>query len=232
MAPRTKPHRWLLRIALVLLGVPLLLVLALFVRFTWFPPRYDVPSIAQLPDYQDEALMAQAWALPAARSYGQRVDYQSNGSLCGPTSVGNVFRSLGEPVASADAVLDGAGVCRSGFCWMGLTLDELGELARSRTRRKVTLLRDLTIESFREHLVKSNDPARRYIVNFNRGLLFGVGTGHHSPLAGYIVERDLAFVLDVNEKFEPWLVDADRLFKAMDSIDSSSGKKRGMLLVE
>ena len=231
MAAQNK-RRWLLRIALVVLGLPLILILALFVRITWFPPRYDVPSIALVPDYKDKTLMAQAWALPAARTYGARVDYQSNGSVCGPSTLANVFRSLGEPVASADAVLDGANVCQSGMCWFGLTLDELAELGRSRTKRKVTLLRDLTIEQFREHLLKSNDPARRYTVNFNRGLLFGVGGGHHSPLAGYVAERDLVLVLDVNQTFEPWLVDADRLFQAMDSIDSSSGKKRGMLLVE
>jgi hypothetical protein len=37
-------------------------------------------------------------------------------------------------------------------------------------------------------------------------------------------------VLDVNEKFKPWLVKSERLFKAIDTADS--GKKRGLLRIE
>ena len=40
------------------------------------------------------------------------------------------------------------------------------------------------------------------------------------------------FVLDVNEKYKPWLVKTERLFAAMDTIDEGVGKKRGMLLIE
>jgi hypothetical protein len=39
-------------------------------------------------------------------------------------------------------------------------------------------------------------------------------------------------VLDVNEKYKPWLVKTDRLFTAMDTIDEGNGKKRGLLLIE
>jgi hypothetical protein len=39
-------------------------------------------------------------------------------------------------------------------------------------------------------------------------------------------------VLDVNAKYEPWLVKTDRLFTAMDTIDPSTDKKRGLLLIE
>lgn len=39
-------------------------------------------------------------------------------------------------------------------------------------------------------------------------------------------------MLDVNDKFGPWLVSSERLFRAMDSVDSSSGKKRGLLVFE
>ena len=59
----------------------------------------------------------------------------------------------------------------------GLTLDELADVARAHTRRKVTVLRDLTAEEFREHLRRSNDPGRRYIINFTREKIFGAGGG-------------------------------------------------------
>ena len=39
------------------------------------------------------------------------------------------------------------------------------------------------------------------------------------------------FVLDVNKKYEPWLVEPRRLFDAIDSV-VSEGTKRGLLVLE
>ena len=91
------------------------------------------------------------------------------------------------------------------------------------------VLRDLTKDAFREHLRRSNDPAVRYVANFHRKAIFGAGGGHHSPIGGYLPARDLVLVLDVNRSFGPWLVPADRLYAAIDTVDGSSGKKRGLL---
>jgi hypothetical protein len=52
-------------------------------------------------------------------------------------------------------------------------LDELADVARANTARKVTVLRDLSEEQFQEHLRRSNDLGRRYIVNFSREKIFG-----------------------------------------------------------
>ena len=41
----------------------------------------------------------------------------------------------------------------------------------------------------------------------------------HSPLGGYLEDDDLAFVLDVNSGFGPWLVSAERLFEAVNTSD-------------
>ncbi|HEY6557684.1 MAG TPA: phytochelatin synthase family protein [Polyangiaceae bacterium] len=41
----------------------------------------------------------------------------------------------------------------------------------------------------------------------------------------------LVLVLDVNGSFEPWLVTPERLFRAIDSVDSATGKKRGLLVI-
>jgi hypothetical protein len=201
-------------------------------RATVFAPRFDVPSIAVTPSYQDHALLDRAWALPVAQTFERRVVSQSNGSVCGPSSVANILRSLGAADMSQAKVIDGSGYCGTGLCIPGLTLDELGDLAQKKTSKKVTVLRDLTLDELRAHLKRANDPSRRYLVNFHRGLLFGKGTGHHSPIAGYLEAEDLVLVLDVNDTFGPWLVSSERLFRAMDSIDSSSGKKRGLLLFE
>ncbi len=219
------------KIVLGLVAVPLLLVVAFVLRVFVFVPHFDVPSIARTPQYKDAALLERAWALPVAATYGHRLDSQTNGSVCGPSSIANVLRSFGIANATQDTVLAGSGKCGGGTCWMGLTLDELADIAR-RSGKKVTVVRDLSIAELRDHLKKSNDPSRRYTINFHRGLLFGKGTGHHSPIGGYLEPEDLVFVLDVNGAFGPWLVSAERLFTAMDSVDSSSGKKRGLLVLE
>jgi hypothetical protein len=182
-------------------------------------------SVIRTPELIDKA-----WKLPVAASFNTDVAWQSNGSLCGPASVANAFRSLGEEETTEDEVLDGTGMCWTGFCVVGLTLDELAGVAQTKTKRKVSVLRNLTAEEFREHMKRANDPGRRYIINFTREKIFGAGSGHHSPIGGYLEAEDLVFVLDVNEDYRPWLIERERLFSAMDTLDGD--EKRGLLLIE
>ena len=226
VSPRLRWLRVVLLAAATLVALPLSVVL----RGLFFTPKLDVPSIKAESTYQNAALLERAWHLPAAATYQRRLFFQPNGSACGPTSVANVLRSLGQENASVDSVLQGTGECRTGICWDGLTLDDLAEVARHATGRKVTVLRNLTLPQFREELRHTNDPNRRYIVNFQRAPLFAEGGGHHSPLAGYLEAEDLVFVLDVNETYKPWLVHAERLFQAIDTTDGN--KKRGLLRIE
>jgi Phytochelatin synthase len=225
-------RRRVVRALLALLATVVFVFGALFVKVVYFPPRFDVVSIATLPDYQSPALIERAWALPVAASYRHEVDFQPNGSACGPASVANAFRSLGEGPTTLRGVLEGSGKCRWDFCFGGLTLDDLAALIRAKSTRSVTVLRGLSLDEFRMHLRHSNDLDRRYVVNFQRGLLFGKGPGHHSPIAGYLEDKDLVFILDVNKHFGPWLVPSDRLYRAMNSADSSTGTQRGLLLIQ
>jgi hypothetical protein len=179
---------------------------------------------------RSEAGVEKAWALPAASTFKRELTWQSNPSLCGPASIANALRSLGETATSETAVLAGTGHCWTGFCFMGLTLDELGDVTRLKTNRTVSVLRDLSPEQFQQHLRRANEPGRRYIINFNRKEIFGAGTGHHSPIGGYLEAEDLVFVLDVNRDYQPWLIERARLFAAMDTWDGK--KKRGLLLIE
>jgi hypothetical protein len=119
-----------------------------------------------------------------------------------------------------------------GFLPQGITLDQLAAVARQKLNKKVSVLRDLDLVSFREQMRHANDPARRYVINFSRGPLFGAGGGHHSPIAGYLADQDLVLVLDVNRKYGPWLVKSARLYDAMNTVDTGSQKKRGLLLIE
>lgn len=206
--------------AAVLLGVG-----ALVIGGSHVPTQVIASSVTRTPE-----LIDRAWRLPVAATFQRKVSWQSNGSRCGPAAIANAYRSLGEGASTEGKVLAGTGRCWTGICILGLTLDELAEVARANTRRKVTVLRDLNDDQFREHMRRSNDPGRRYIVNFSRKQIFGDGVGHHSPIGGYLEDGDLVFVLDVNSDYQPWLVERKRLFAAVDTLDGH--KKRGLILIE
>jgi hypothetical protein len=223
---QSKTKVWMAALATTMVSIVLALVGAgVVVSRTKVGPEAIQSSVI----HADNAV-ERAWKLPVAASFRHQVSWQSNVSLCGPSSLANVFRSLGEDATSEKSVLAGTGLCWTGFCMMGLTLDELAGLARAKTRRRVTVLRDMSAEGFREHLKRSNDSAHRYIINFDRKMIFGAGGGHHSPIGGYLENEDLVFVLDVNRDYRPWLVERARLFDAMNTWDGD--KKRGMLLIE
>ncbi|MET0408448.1 MAG: phytochelatin synthase family protein [Hyphomicrobium sp.] len=198
---------------------------ALLVSRTQVSPHDIERSVSRQPE-----LVGRAWQLPVAATFERKINWQSNGSRCGPAAVANAYRSLKDKAATERDVLAGTGWCWTGVCIMGLTLDELAAVATANSNRKVKILRDLTEEEFREHMRRSNDADHRYIINFDRAKIFGSGVGHHSPIGGYLEAEDLVFVLDVNSDYQPWLVERSRLFTAMDTFDGS--KRRGLLLIE
>jgi hypothetical protein len=213
------------------MAAAIVIPVSLLARSRFVPPASPVDSIRGTWRYQDASLLARAWTLPAAQRMQPAFRFQRNSSSCGPASVANVFRSLGDDVDEV-AVLAGTGMCWTGVCFGGVTLDELAGIARANPAHRVSVLRDLTFEQFTEHLRHSNDPRRRYIANFHRGPLFGQGHGHHSPIGGYLERENLAFVLDTSDSYKPFLVDPRRLFEAVNTVDSTGGKKRGLLLIE
>jgi hypothetical protein len=182
---------------------------------------------------EDEELLAVASELPVASTYRRRgLSWQNARSLCGPTSAVNVLRSLGEPVEPR-TLLERTGLSSLfGVRLGGMTLDQVAEVVRKRSSRRATVLRDLSLDDFRQHLHQTNDPARRYIVNFNRRPIFAWGGGHHSPLVGYLADEDIALIYDTNRRVGPWLVGAASLHGVVATVDPVSRRSRGLLLVE
>jgi Phytochelatin synthase len=213
-------------------GAVLLLAIAVVVSLIIVgPPKVPPEAIASAVN-RDASALDRAFALPVAQRYGRQLVSQSNGSTCGPASLVNALRSLDGQVRTEASVLSGSGLCWTGMCFMGLSLEQVAELAvEGSEHTTVSVLRDLTPEAFHEHLKLSNDPSRRYIVNFTRKKIFDAGGGHHSPIGGYLEDQDLVLVLDVNRDFGPWLVERERLFAAIDTIDSATDKKRGLVLL-
>jgi hypothetical protein len=195
-------------------------------------PRYaSVASIADEPVYQDTALVERAWALPVAKLYrDDGYEYQANPSFCGPTSAANVAQSLGKAVDQS-SVLRGTVVKPVLGFVPGVTLDQEADILRVATGARVSVLRDLDLATFRAHLRQTNDPTLRYVINFSRAPLWGAGHGHISPVLGYLPEEDLVFIGDANSGFKPFLVSSARLLEAMNTIDDSTGKSRGLLRV-
>lgn len=97
---------------------------------------------------------------------------------------------------------------------------------------RVRALRLPDVDALRAELVRANDEAHRYVANFSRRPLFGRGGGHHSPVGGYLAAEDLAFALDVNSGFRPWLVRTEHLFEAMCATDRGDGRPRGLVHFE
>jgi glutathione gamma-glutamylcysteinyltransferase len=70
------------------------------------------------------------------------------------------------------------------------------------------------------------------VVSYDRKGLDQTGAGHFSPIGGYHVGRDLALVLDVARfKYPPHWVETERLFRAMQSVDSATGRARGWMVL-
>ncbi len=53
-----------------------------------------IVSIKETREYQNPALLKKAWALPVAAAYHADIEFQQNGSVCGPSSLANVLHSL------------------------------------------------------------------------------------------------------------------------------------------
>lgn len=196
-------------------------------------PPAGFASIRSQATFQAPALLEKAWALPVAATYPHPLQSQTNPSACGPTSVSNLLSSLTAPKSASEVASHGAG-CVAGFCFGGLTLAQLHDAAAPVLPGgwTVTVVHPASVEALRDELRHANDLKRRYLVNFHRFPLFGMGGGHHSPIGGYLEGDDLVFVLDVNANYGPWLVPTARLFEALDTVDGSSSEKRGLLRFE
>ncbi len=191
--------------------------------FVSLPP---LDTIRTSPTYQRPDLLERAWALPVARLYVPLLS-QSIRSMCGPTSVANVLRSMqvrtGKNPAAGSFGFKGHEPRGNSWC-RDLSAEEVVPDGWA-----VGAVRPRTVDELRAELRTSNDVRRRTVANFSRAPLFGGGGGHHSPVGGFLENEDLAFVLDVNAGFGPWLVSTERLFEAISTVaDRSTGLTRGL----
>ncbi|ESQ36535.1 hypothetical protein EUTSA_v10007644mg [Eutrema salsugineum] len=116
----------------------------------------------------------------------------------------------------------------------GITFGKVVCLAHS-SGAKVEAFRtnQSTIDDFRKYVLKCSTSDNCHMIStYHRGVFQQTGTGHFSPIGGYNAERDMALILDVARfKYPPHWVPLKLLWDAMDSIDQSTGRRRGFMLI-
>jgi hypothetical protein len=169
----------------------------------------------------------------------QHFEEQSRPAFCGVASSVVVLNAIRHPrprvtqsnffTAAASDVLGPLQVT-----FGGMTLDDLGRLLRAQgLEAKTYHAAETTLESFRamatENLLTDGDFV---LVNYQRANLGQIEIGHISPLAAYNAATDRFLILDVAAyRYPPVWVRADELWRAMDTVDSSSGRTRGFVVV-
>jgi len=113
----------------------------------------------------------------------------------------------------------------------GLTLDQLKQfLDVWAANPTVYYGSSLSLSQFRNLISSSlSNPNQRLIVNFDRKALGQIGHGHFSPIGAYDSKTDSVLILDVAKyKYPPVWARTSDLFAAIQGIDTTSGKSRGL----
>jgi glutathione gamma-glutamylcysteinyltransferase len=113
----------------------------------------------------------------------------------------------------------------------GLEIEELACLARCNGASvELRYAEETDVAQFRSALGDAARGASVLIASYARSVLRQTGSGHFSPIGGYLGARDLALVLDVARfKYPPHWLGAELLFQAMLPADPATGRSRGWL---
>ncbi|GAA6619965.1 phytochelatin synthase family protein [Scytonema sp. NUACC26] len=174
---------------------------------------------------------------------------QNNQAYCGVASIVMVLNSLGIPAPEAPEYKPYRVFTQENFfnnqatqkvispevvSRMGMTLEQMGQLLVSYgVKVQVHHASNTSIEQFRKEASENlKQPENFVLTNYLRKEIGQEKGGHISPLAAYNKQTDRFLILDVSRyKYPPvWVTTAD-LWKAMNTIDSVSGKTRGFVFV-
>jgi hypothetical protein len=219
-------------------------VLALLAGGWVWQLAFRMPAVDPLP------LPAHLVALTAVEEHRLSVDAATNAdyqpltaafesqrrpAFCGVASsvtVLNALRPSGPRQTQATFLADMSTELRVTFS--GMTLHELGELLRRHgAEADVVFAADTTLDAFRRAASENLGRGGDYVlVNYQRAALGQRAGGHISPLAAYNAATDRFLILDVAAyRYPPTWVPAVDLWNAMNSVDSTSGRTRGFVVV-
>jgi hypothetical protein len=117
---------------------------------------------------------------------------------------------------------------------MGMTREEMAETLSRQGVKAISIAGDtLSEEGLRTLLKKAlGDDGQFVLANYFRANLGQVGGGHWSALAAYDAQSDSVLILDVAKyKYPPAWVSISILQQAIATIDTTSNKARGLVVV-
>ena len=116
----------------------------------------------------------------------------------------------------------------------GMTLEQFSDgLNAHGLTTETYFASSISLEEFKKELIENLSNENDLLVaNYSRGQLDQVGTGHISPIGAYDPSLDAVLVMDVASYKYPFSwVKLDEFFASMRTIDSTSGKDRGYVVV-
>lgn len=116
----------------------------------------------------------------------------------------------------------------------GMTRDEMVKTLSRHGVKATTVAGDsVDASALRAMMQKAlGDDGRFVLVNFSRAALGQAGEGHWSVLAAYDAASDRVLILDVSKyMYAPEWIGINTLRKAIDTLDTTSNKKRGLVFV-
>ncbi len=117
---------------------------------------------------------------------------------------------------------------------MGMTREQMAETLNRQGVSATSIAGDTLSEDALRTLLKKAlvDDGRFVLANYFRANLGQVGGGHWSALAAYDAQSDSVLILDVAKyKYPPAWVSISILRQAIATIDATSGKSRGLVIV-
>jgi hypothetical protein len=214
------------------------------------PPREEPGSLIPLADPAGQSLLMGARARSDHGPLAQWFETQANLAYCGVASTVMVLNSLSVPApavpgfgayrfwtqSNAFAIPGSAGYVRPEVVAReGMTLAQLHGWLAGQPELVVERFHgdQLSLGQWRALLRRSlQEPRDRLLVNYLRTTLGQQGGGHISPLAAYDARIDRVLILDVARYRYPavW-VSATDLWESLRTVDKSSGRSRGLLLI-
>lgn len=116
----------------------------------------------------------------------------------------------------------------------GMTRDEMVKTLARHGVNATSVAGDRVDESTLRPLLQKalGDDGKFVLVNFSRAMLEQEGGGHWSVLAAYDAQSDRVLILDVSKyMYAPEWIGISTLRKAIDTLDTTSNKKRGLVFV-
>lgn len=237
------PMRRTLKLVALAIPTTALLITSGVARYAFSaPPVENLPLATDLIAVSSKEGRELLAASPTKTDYGQLEPYllpQERRAFCGPaTSAAVINAALGTQTRVTQSSLFSPAVSaiksELAVSFSGLTLEELAKVLRAHGLQ-VTIVHaeHSDVASFRNAAQSAlSEPLTFLVTNYDRRGLGQSGAGHISPIGAFSPSTDHLLVLDVAAYKYPYAwVPVSKLWSAMNTVDSDSGRTRGYLLV-